>query len=211
MRVIKQLLSFATVLWCVTCLVGLQGSYAYAETDAALENISAEEMIRHNHEMKIKEMYGNPDTAMLALRTDYLKEYVNSLYQEAVANETINNTTNRWNITLSNEEIDVLTRILYLEAGIESDYAQYAVLSVIFNRVLDSRFDNTLIGVLSAPGQFSTWSNRNNGLVREKELSNIAKVLNGEVSEYTDNMYYLFFSVGKGSDNAVKIDHQWFH
>ena len=117
---------------------------------------------------------------------------------------------NRWGITLTEDEINTLARIVFLESGTESDYAQWATIAVILNRMKDPRFGSTLYEVLSAPNQFSTWSYRNKGLIRDKEMNNIALVLYGVVSEHTDNMHYLFFGLGKGSSAATKIDHQWF-
>ena len=69
--------------------------------------------------------------------------------------------SNRWNITLTQDEINLLARIVMLEAGGEPILGQEAVIEVIFNRIYLEEFPNTLEGVLSQPRQFSTWKNRN--------------------------------------------------
>lgn len=132
------------------------------------------------------------------------------MVQEEVIVNINNVPMNRWGITLTEEEIMTLCQVLFLESGTESDYAQWATVSVIFNRMADPRFGSSLVEVLSAPNQFTTWSFRHRAIIREKELRNIAYVLYGFSSEHTDNMGYLFFGLGKGSASATKIDNQWF-
>lgn len=58
------------------------------------------------------------------------------------------------------EEYHLLAAITYLESGNQSPVGQRAVIEVVFNRVLDDRFPDTVKGVLSQDGQFSTWKNR---------------------------------------------------
>jgi len=60
---------------------------------------------------------------------------------------------------LSQEEIDLLTKIVALEGSPKYGYDGYlAVTSVILNRVENPRFANTIFGVVSAPGQFSVYT-----------------------------------------------------
>lgn len=51
-------------------------------------------------------------------------------------------------ITISDEEMELLAKIVYLEARGESFEGQQAVVEVVFNRVLDKRFPNTVEDVL---------------------------------------------------------------
>lgn len=51
-------------------------------------------------------------------------------------------------ITISDEEMELLAKIVYLEARGESFEGQQAVVEVVFNRVLDPRFPNTVKEVL---------------------------------------------------------------
>lgn len=59
-------------------------------------------------------------------------------------------------ISVSEEEYELLAKIVYLEARGECAEGQQAVVEVIFNRVLDPRFPDTVEGVIYAPGQFCT-------------------------------------------------------
>lgn len=67
-------------------------------------------------------------------------------------------------ITALEEEVDLLARIIYLEAG-QSSWIPRDILEmigfVVVNRVNDSRWPDSVEGVLSQSGQFSTWSSRN--------------------------------------------------
>lgn len=55
---------------------------------------------------------------------------------------------------IDQEELDLLARIIYLEAGYEPYEGQIAVGNVILNRVASSRFPNSIYDVLFQPGQF---------------------------------------------------------
>lgn len=70
-------------------------------------------------------------------------------------------TGNRWGVNLTAEEINLIARIGELECGGEGDIGQQAVFEVILNRVADPAWPNTVYGVLSQKGQFSTWKNVN--------------------------------------------------
>lgn len=72
------------------------------------------------------------------------------------ANDT---TINRWNIQLSIEEIEILCRIVQLEAGGEITESKYATTETILNRMTSEKYPNTLIEVLAQKGQFGTWKN----------------------------------------------------
>lgn len=93
-------------------------------------------------------------------------------------------TRNRWGISLSEKEKNILARITKLECGGESNRGQQAVIEVIFNRVVDKSYPNTIIGVLSARGQFTTWKNVNSksATPTAKEFANIEAVLNGQTN-----------------------------
>lgn len=59
-------------------------------------------------------------------------------------------------ITLNDEEIDLLARIVWLEARGESFEGQQAVAEVVFNRILSEDFPDTLTEVIYEKGQFTT-------------------------------------------------------
>ena len=129
-------------------------------------------------------------------RTTVTKEEYDMLYNEVqdlrneVQNlnsiiETLSSQTpssNRWDIILTQNEIDLLARIVMLEAGGEPTLGQEAVVEVIFNRLYLEDFPNTLEDVLSQPKQFSTWKNRNLDAATptDEVYNSIDNVLSGE-------------------------------
>lgn len=58
-------------------------------------------------------------------------------------------------IKISDSERDYLARLIKCEAGGESFDGQVAVAKVVFNRVLDKRFPNTIMDVINANKQFT--------------------------------------------------------
>lgn len=61
---------------------------------------------------------------------------------------------------ISNEELDLLYRVVYAEAGVEPYEGQVAVAQVILNRVKDERFPNTITGVVYQKHQFEVVANK---------------------------------------------------
>ncbi len=119
--------------------------------------------------------------------------------------------TNRWNIELTEEEIDLLAKIVWVEARGESQTGQEAVIEVIFNRIVSDKFPNTLYDVLSQknPTQFASWRLRDSARPTEKEYNSIYKVLNGETSVVGENT--LYFATKKITRNLdVKIGGHYF-
>lgn len=101
---------------------------------------------------------------------------------------------NRWGITLSKDEIDLLAKILFLEANLEPYNGQVAVVETIFNRMIDGYWGDSLYDVLSASGQFVTWKNRNIAKPTAENYRVIYDVLDGKTSVL--GMDYLYFSRG---------------
>lgn len=58
----------------------------------------------------------------------------------------------------TDHDIDILTRTVLGEAAGENDLGQVAVVNVIRNRLLDSRWPNSLSEVALQPKQFSAWN-----------------------------------------------------
>ena len=119
---------------------------------------------------------------------------------------------NRWNITLTKEEIDLLAQIVFLEAGNQGLEGQEYVVTVVFNRMYSEEFPSTVYEVLSQknPVQFVTWKNREKSTPTEETYLAIENVLNGKANNYITNSYFKYFSLGKGNKNAVKIGDHWF-
>ena len=59
----------------------------------------------------------------------------------------------------SQDDLYVLSHIIYAEAGNQNDECQLAVGSVVLNRVKSNKFPNTIYGVVFQKGQYSpTWN-----------------------------------------------------
>ena len=91
---------------------------------------------------------------------------------------------NRWGISLTEEEIDLLARIVWLEANGEPVEGQEAVVEVVFNRMASDLYPDTLYDVLSQgnPVQFVSWKNRDKAQPTEKEYDSIYNVLSGNTN-----------------------------
>jgi len=79
-------------------------------------------------------------------------------------------------------ERDMLYRIVWAEARGEDDLGQIMVVNVIFNRIADHRFPNTVEGVIFAPGQFTPVSNGQfaRATPNDRIRANVQRALNGE-------------------------------
>ena len=118
---------------------------------------------------------------------------------------------NRWGIKLTNDEIDMLADIMFLEAHTESDESMIASIEVVFNRIAHDMFPNTLEDVLSQtnPIQFSTWENRHLAEPTDREYELINAVLYGETEVLSND--YVYFGRGKQNNNdPILIDNHWF-
>ena len=112
---------------------------------------------------------------------------------------------------LSDDEKELICRITFREAGNQCEEGKRAVMEVILNRVKDENFPNSVEGVLSAPGQFSTWKLRNK--VTSEQVDNMMEVL--EVVQDSEPVLagnYVYFDGVKHSygKNYVKIQGHWF-
>ena len=98
--------------------------------------------------------------------------------------------------SMTDEEYIELCQIVAAEAQTQCFDGQKAVVEVIFNRVLSPNFPNTVHGVLSQKGQFSTWKMRNAKWVEPYLVVDaIATVIaNGET--VLPDTSYVYFSRG---------------
>lgn len=131
--------------------------------------------------------------------------------EETVIEETEVLCQNRWGIQLNEDEIELLARIVWIEARGESVEGQKAVIEVIFNRITSNLFPNTLYDVLSQknPVQFCSWKKRNSAKPTEKEYNSISEVLNGNTNILRENT--LYFSTSRiASGVETKIGNHYF-
>ena len=84
-------------------------------------------------------------------------------------------------ISLTDEEIDLLAKIVWLEANGEPVEGQEAVVEVVLNRMASDLYPDTLYDVLSQnnPVQFVSWKRRDKAHPTETEYQSIYNVLNG--------------------------------
>ena len=110
---------------------------------------------------------------------------------------------------LTDDEKYLIYQITFLEAGNQSMEGQRAVIEVILNRVLSDKYSNTVEGVLSQSGQFTTWSYRNSKSHNEEQEEALQLVCENSPVLTLD---YMMFSRGKFSwgRNYVKIGDHWF-
>ena len=113
---------------------------------------------------------------------------------------------------MTQEERELLDRVVAAESQTQSMTGRMAVVEVIFNRVLADDFPDTVKGVLSQKGQFAGYRYRNaDWVVPELGADAVAEVvlLGRTVLPDTD---YLFFSRGKGShtQDNIRIEEHWF-
>lgn len=101
-------------------------------------------------------------------------------------------TCNRWDITLSQEEIDLLAKIVWLESRGEPVEGQEAVVEVIFNRMVSGKYPTTVYEVLSQgnPVQFCSWKSRDRAEPTEKEYQSIQNVLDGKTNILRNDTLY---------------------
>lgn len=95
-------------------------------------------------------------------------------------------------INYTEEEFNLLCRLIEAEAKGESYQGKIAVANVVINRVKDSRFPNTITNVIYAPRQFSPVSNGAIYNIPSEDSVNAATAaLYGEVQpEAKDAIYF---------------------
>ena len=101
-------------------------------------------------------------------------------------------------IELSDADIDLLARIIWLEARGESFEGQQAVAEVVFNRMLSEDFPDTLHDVIYQMNQFTTAGNVHNADPGNTQYLAIDAALNGP---NILPLEVVFFSRGPQNDN----------
>ena len=138
----------------------------------------------------------NPRTMVASAAPSDAAQEVQTPLEEAETPEAKVETTtgaeNRWNITLTQEEIDLLAKIVWLESQGEPTEGQEAVVEVVFNRMASEKYPDTLYDVLSQgnPTQFCSWKNRERANPTEKEYTSIHEVLNGNTHILRNDTLY---------------------
>ena len=136
--------------------------------------------------------------------------FVTLFSKNVKAENEINIFINRWNVQLTAEEIEMLSRIVQLECGYDIQESKFATTETILNRMASPKYPNTLVEVLSQKGQFSTWKNRN--ITQANPTSDtymcVIMVLNGQTNVLTiDSLKFNNKPIGQ---NPIKIGKQYY-
>ncbi|MBE7018429.1 MAG: cell wall hydrolase [Ruminococcaceae bacterium] len=101
----------------------------------------------------------------------------------------------------SSSDLDILSRVVNAEAGSSwlSDEHQRAVASVVLNRVADSRFPNTIKGVVYQKGQYAcTWNGAINKTPSQRAINNAKYVLENGITIPSNVVFQAQFKQGNG-------------
>jgi hypothetical protein len=135
---------------------------------------------------------------------------VGYVYSEYLTDkERFTSGNNRWGIELTDDEIDLLAKIVWTESRSESDDGEAAVVNVVFNRMYSMNYPDTLYEVLSETNAFSSWKLRDKAQPTEREYEIINEVVCGEYDIIS--MDVMYFSTEPRNDNIeVKIGDHYF-
>lgn len=130
-----------------------------------------------------------------------LKNTNKKLNETSVSAKSTKTSTN-YNVT--QDEIDLLERLVYCEARGESEQGQIAIVNVIFNRLNDDEFPNTITDVIYQKNQFSPVSNGAiyNAKPDEKVKQSVQKALRGEKVISDESVY--FFATWVRSNHPIR-------
>ena len=118
----------------------------------------------------------------------------------------------------SDEDIRILTTTVFHEAGHTTEQLRQYVAQVVLNRVEDSRFPDTVKGVITQPGQYSTKyatveaanaiqaTDSKNGTCEDS----VKAAMMGQVEMPSNVLYQANFSQGKGVWKSVYFNSGWY-
>lgn len=97
------------------------------------------------------------------------------------------------------EELNILSHLVYGEASGQSDEMQIAVASVVLNRVKSSSYPNTIKGVVFQSGQYAcTWDGNYNKTPDKQAIKNAKFVLENGSQLPSNVVYQAEFIQGSG-------------
>lgn len=100
---------------------------------------------------------------------------------------------------VTEEEIEMLAHLVMAEAGNQDLLGKQLVVDVVFNRIRDNRFDNTVKEVIYAPGQFTCCGY----FMRKKPTEECYEAVYTEIEQRQDREV-LYFRTGRyGSTKAL--------
>lgn len=123
----------------------------------------------------------------------------------------------------SDEDIRILTTTVFHEAGHTTEQLRQYVAQVVLNRVEDSRFPDTVKGVITQPGQYSTkyatveaanaiqaTDSRNGTYYYGICEDSVKAAMMGQVEMPSNVLYQANFSQGKGVWKSVYFNSGWY-
>lgn len=106
-------------------------------------------------------------------------------------------------VSVSQDDVELLARLVYLEARNQPEVGQRAIVESVLNRILDERFPNTVHDVIYQKGQFST-SQYINSTTPTQEQYNIVNMVLNETSPILDENT-IYFSTFPQTKNITAI------
>jgi hypothetical protein len=113
-------------------------------------------------------------------------------------------------LNFTDEEIDLIAKIVWLESRNQSDSGEAAVVLVIRNRILSTAFSDTVYEVLSDTNQFTTWKLIDKASPEEREYEIIEECLLGEWDYLLDEDYFYFSTSPRNDNGTIKIGDHFF-
>ena len=123
----------------------------------------------------------------------------------------------------SDEDIRILTTTVFHEAGHTTEQLRQYVAQVVLNRVEDSRFPDTVKGVITQPGQYSTkyatveaanaiqaTASKNGTYYYGICEDSVKAAMMGQVEMPSNVLYQANFSQGKGVWKSVYFNSGWY-
>jgi len=113
-------------------------------------------------------------------------------------------------MSMSEEEIVEIQQVLCLEAQNDTWEGRCCTAQVMLNRVLSDEFPDTVHGVLSQKGQYSTYKRRHKANYGEAECDAIEFLCDCNIEDLiigTDRLYQDCKPIGK---QPIKVGKQWF-
>lgn len=123
----------------------------------------------------------------------------------------------------TDEDIRILTTAVFYEAGHTTDQLREYVAQVVLNRVADSRFPDTVKGVITQPGQYATKyatqaatdsilaADQQNGTSYYSLCQTaVKKAMMGQVDMPSNVLYQANFAQGKGVWQSVYFNSGWY-
>lgn len=105
--------------------------------------------------------------------------------------------------SVSQDDVELLARLVYLEARNQPEVGQRAVVEVVLNRMLDGRFPNTVHDVIYQKNQFSTAPYISDATPAQEQYDVVNMVLN-EITPILDTST-VYFSTFPQTKNITAI------